>query len=286
MSRKRFAGRVAAITGAGSGMGRALAVELARRGCHLALSDIDDAGLAETARIAAAGGVTLTLAHVDTANREALYAWAEQVVKNHGRVNLLFNNAGVSLSAPLADVTQADFDWIMGINFWGVVWGTQAFLPHLTASGEGHVVNTSSLFGLMSVPLHGPYNASKFAVRGYTEALRMELDVMRSCVSATCVHPGGVRTEIARRGRVDARTEAYTGQTVEAVRGMFDKLLDTTSSHAAAQRILDAVVRNERRVLVGRDAWWADKAVRLLGGAYQGLVVWAMRRARSRSAAG
>ena len=284
MSRKRFAGRVAAITGAASGMGRALALELARRGCHLALSDIDDAGLAETARMASCDGVTLTRARVDTADRDAVYAWAGQVVNEHGRVNLLFNNAGVSLSAPLADVTQADFDWIMGINFWGVVWGTQAFLPHLTASGEGHIVNTSSLFGLMSAPLNGSYNASKFAVRGYTEALRMELEVTRSCVSATCVHPGGVRTEIARRGRLDAGVASFTGQTLEAARAAFDQMLNATSAEAAAQRILRGVVRNERRVLVGRDAWWADKAVRVLGAAYQALMVQAMRRARARRA--
>jgi NAD(P)-dependent dehydrogenase (short-subunit alcohol dehydrogenase family) len=278
MARDRFQGRVAAITGAASGMGRALAVELSRRGCHLALSDIDDTGLAETARIAASGGVTLTLAHVDTANRDAVFAWAGDVVRKHGRVNFVFNNAGVSLSAPLAEVAQADFDWIMNINFWGVVWGTQAFLPHLTASGDGHVVNTSSLFGLMSMPLNGPYNATKFAVRGYTEALRMELDAVRSCVSATCVHPGGVRTEIARRARITAGTEAYTGMPVEAARAAFDKLLNLTSSHAAAQRILQGVARNERRVLVGGDAWWADKLVRLLGGSYQALVVRALRR--------
>lgn len=281
MSRERFAGRVAAITGAASGMGRALAIELARRGCHLALSDIDDAGLAETAR-SAGGGVTLTLDHVDTSDRDAVFAWAGQVVKNHGSVNLLFNNAGVSLSAPLADVTETDFDWIMGINFWGVVWGSQAFLPHLTASGQGHIVNTSSVFGLLSMPLNGSYNASKFAVRGYTEALRMELELANSCVSATCVHPGGVRTDIARRGRVDAHTEAFTGQTVEDARAGFDRMLNTTSSHAAALRILRGVARNERRVLVGRDAWWADKLVRVLGAAYQGLVVRAMRRARAR----
>lgn len=282
MSRTRFAGRVAAVTGAGSGMGRAIAVELARFGCHLALSDIDDAGLAETARIAASAGVTLTLAHVDTADRAAVGAWAAQVVRDHGRVNLLFNNAGVCLSAPLADVTQADFDWIMDINFWGVVWGTQAFLPHLTASGDGHVVNTSSLFGLMAAPLNGPYNASKFAVRGYTEALRMELELIGSCVSATCVHPGGVRTEIARRARIRPGTEAYTGHATEAARASFDRLLDATSSHAAAQRILLGVARNERRVLVGRDAWWADKVVRLLGSAYQRLVVMGVMRGRPR----
>ena len=282
MARDRFKGRVAAITGAASGMGRALAVELARRGCHLALSDVDDTGLAETARIAASGGVTLTLAHVDTADRDAVFAWADDVVRKHGRVNFVFNNAGVALSAPLAEVAQADFDWVMNINFWGVVWGTQAFLPHLAASGDGHVVNTSSVFGLLSMPLNGPYNASKFAVRGYTEALRMELEATRSCVSATCVHPGGVRTEIARRARITPGTEAYTGQPVETARRQFDKLLNATSSHAAAQRILLGVERNARRVLVGRDAWWADKVVRLLGPGYQRLAVWLVRRMRAR----
>jgi NAD(P)-dependent dehydrogenase (short-subunit alcohol dehydrogenase family) len=286
MSTDRFTGRVAAITGAASGMGRALAVALASRGCHLALSDVDGPGLAETARLAARDGLRVTQARVDTADRDAVFAWAEAVAAEHGRVNFVFNNAGVSLAAPLSAVQCADFEWIMGINFWGVVWGTEAFLPHLRAAGDGHIVNTSSLFGLLSVPMNGPYNASKFAVRGYTEALRMELDLADEGVSATCVHPGGVRTQIARSARVVPATEAWTGEPVEVSRKRFDKLLNTTSAEAAARRILRGVERNERRVLVGPDAWWLDKLVRLFGSAYQGLLVRGMRRDRARRTSG
>jgi short-subunit dehydrogenase len=169
----------------------------------------------------------------------------------------------------------------MGINFWGVVWGTQAFLPHLRASGEGHVINTSSLFGLMAMPLSGCYNASKFAVRGYTEALRMELELVKAPVSATCVHPGGVRTAIARSARLDPSGAEITAIAPEEARRRFDKLLDATSAQSAARQILRAVQRNRRRVLVGRDARFGDKLVRLLGSWYQPLVM-----ARSRRLAG
>ena len=281
---KNFDDKVAAITGAASGMGRELALELARRGCHLALSDIDAAGLTDSADAArrANASVRITTARVDTADRAAVYAWADQTAAQHGRVNLVFNNAGVALSAPLEQVRREDFEWLMAINFWGVVWGTQAFLPHLRASGDGHVVNTSSLFGLMAMPLNGSYNASKFAVRGYTEALRMELELGRAPVSATCVHPGGVRTRIARSARMDASTAALLGRDAEQARTDFDKLLDTTSAASAALQILRAVERNQRRVLVGRDARWADKLVRLLGSWYQPLVVAAARRTARR----
>ena len=277
---KDFNDKVAAITGAASGMGRALAIELARRGCHLALSDIDAAGLAASAELARAAnaGVRITTTQVDTANRAVVVAWADQAVADHGRVNLVFNNAGVALSTLLETVRTEDFEWITGINFWGVVWGTQAFLPHLRASGDGHVINTSSLFGLMSMPLNGCYNASKFAVRGYTEALRMELELVKAPVSATCVHPGGVRTAIARSARMDPSARAITGIDVEDARRRFDKLLDATSAHSAALLILRAVQRNQRRVLVGRDAWVADKLVRLLGSWYQPLVMARARR--------
>ena len=277
---KDFNDKVAAITGAASGMGRALAVELARRGCHVALSDIDPAGLEGTAGLAAKANpaVRITSARVDVANRAAVFAWADQAGADHGRVNLIFNNAGVALSTLLEKVRPEDFEWIMGINFWGVVWGTQAFLPHLRASGDGHVINTSSLFGLMSVPLSGCYNASKFAVRGYTEALRMELELVKAPVSATCVHPGGVRTGIARSARMDASGAAVTGVDVEEARRRFDKLLDATSAQSAALQILRAVERNRRRVLVGGDARFADKLVRLLGSWYQPLVVARARR--------
>lgn len=174
---KQFANKVAAITGAGSGIGRALAMELAAVGCDLALSDISETGLKTTADQASAQGVKVTTTVLDVADRAAVYAWADQVVTDHGRVNLLFNNAGVALAAPAETTSQADFEWLMNINFWGVVYGTQAFLPHLRASGEGHVVNLSSLFGLIGMPTQASYCAAKFAVRGYTETLRMELEM-------------------------------------------------------------------------------------------------------------
>jgi NAD(P)-dependent dehydrogenase (short-subunit alcohol dehydrogenase family) len=263
---KSFAGKVAAVTGAASGMGRALAVELARRGCHVALSDIDGAGLAETATLAGGFGPRVTMARVDVADRAAVLAWAAEVVRDHGRVNLVFNNAGVALCATVQDMRPEDLGWLLGINFWGVVHGTQAFLPHLAASGDGHVVNTSSLFGLMAVPGMGAYSASKFAVRGYTEALRLELDLAGSCVSATSVHPGGVRTNIAQKSRMHASTDALLGADV---RDRFDRLLSTTTAESAARQILRGVSRNRRRVLVGPDAKLMDPLVRLLGSWYQ-----------------
>ncbi|MBP7484248.1 MAG: SDR family NAD(P)-dependent oxidoreductase [Aquabacterium sp.] len=268
---KNFKNKVAAITGAASGMGRTLALDLAGRGCHLALSDVNAKGLAETAQLATKLGVKVTTAQVNVADRDQMYAWAAQVVRDHGKVNLIFNNAGVALGATVETVKPEDFEWIMGINFWGVVWGTQAFLPHLKASGEGHVINTSSLFGLLAVPTQGIYNASKFAVRGLTEALRQELDMEQCGVSATCVHPGGIRTNIAMAARIDPAMAALGGGDVEAARKRFDKLLNTTTAESAARQIIRAVERNQRRVLVGPDAKFLDKVVRLFGSWYQPL---------------
>ncbi|WP_290868682.1 SDR family oxidoreductase [Aquabacterium sp.] len=266
---KNFHNKVAAITGAASGMGRTLALELASRGCHLALSDVNEKGLAETAQMAGKLGVKVTTAKLNVADREAMNAWADQVVREHGKVNLVFNNAGVALGAFIETVKPADFEWIMGINFWGVVWGTQAFLPHLKKAGEGHIVNTSSLFGLLSLPTQGTYNSSKFAVRGFTEALRQELDMDRSGVSCTCVHPGGIRTNIAKDARMDPAMAAKTGGNAEQARERFDKLLNTTTAESAARQILRAVETNQRRVLVGPDAKFLDKVVRLFGSWYQ-----------------
>lgn len=269
---KDFKNKVAAITGAASGMGRTLALELARRGCHLALSDVNEKGLAETAALAGKLGVKVTTTKVNVADREAMEAWADQTARDHGKVNLVFNNAGVALGAFVETVKPEDFEWIMGINFWGVVWGTQAFLPHLKKAGEGHIVNTSSLFGLLSVPTQGTYNASKFAVRGYTEALRQELDMARCGVSATCVHPGGIRTNIARTAKMDESMDKATGGKSEEARAKFDKLLNATTAESAALQILRAVEGNQRRVLVGLDAKFLDKLVRVLGSWYQPLI--------------
>jgi len=270
---KSFQNKVAAITGAASGMGRTLAVELARRGCHLALSDVNDTELVKTAELAGAHGVRVTITKLNVADREAVYAWADQVVRDHGQVNLIFNNAGVSLTVPLESVKISDFEWIMGINFWGVVYGTQAFLPHLKASGDGHIINTSSLFGLMSVPSQGTYNASKFAVRGYTEALRMELELEGAPVSATCVHPGGIATNIAMAGKIDPAMEKLTGISAEKQKRHANKMISTTTPESAALQILRAVEKNARRVLVGPDAKFLDKVVRLLGSWYQLLIM-------------
>ncbi|MBI5924164.1 MAG: SDR family NAD(P)-dependent oxidoreductase [Aquabacterium sp.] len=275
---KDFKNKVAAITGAASGMGRTLALELARRGCHLALSDVNEAGLAETAQMAGKLGVKVTTAKLNVADREAMNAWADQVVRDHGKVNLIFNNAGVALGAFIETVKPEDFQWIMGINFWGVVWGTQAFLPHLKKSGDGHVVNTSSLFGLLASPTQGTYNSSKFAVRGFTEALRQELDIENCGVSATCVHPGGIRTNIARAAKMDHSMSAKTGGDAEAARSRFDKMLNVTTAEGAALQILRAVERNHRRVLVGPDAKIMDFMVRLVGSWYQPISAFVARK--------
>ena len=274
---KNFSGRVAAITGAASGMGRTLALELARRGCHLALSDVNATELNKTAEMARAKGVNVTAEVVNVADRVAVEAWAARTAAAHGKVNLIFNNAGVALSSTMEGVSYTDFEWIMGINFWGVIYGTKAFLPYLKASGEGHIINTSSLFGLCAQPGMGAYNASKFGVRGFTEALRQELDMAGYNVSATSVHPGGIKTNIARDSRVSSNIEGLLVKDASKSSAQFEKLFITTAE-SAALTILGAVERNQRRVLSGPDAKATDLLVRLLPSAYQVVLSWMARR--------
>lgn len=270
---KAFDGRVAAITGAGSGIGRALALALVRRKAEVAISDVREDALAETAALCRAAGGVATATRVDVADRAAVHAWADAVVRDHGRVNLVFNNAGVALGCPVEHMTYEDLEWIVGINFWGVVHGTKAFLPHLRASGEGHVVNVSSVFGLLAMPANGAYNATKFAVRGYTEALRQELEMEGAPVSATCVHPGGIKTNIAKA----ARWRVGGGVDEAASRARFEALFITTPE-VAAEAILEGVRRDARRVLVGPDARLLDLVVRLLPSAHQRLTMRVARR--------
>jgi NAD(P)-dependent dehydrogenase (short-subunit alcohol dehydrogenase family) len=275
---KDFKGRVAAITGAGSGIGRALANELARRGAHLALSDIDDAGLAETVAQCEGFGIKVTSQHLDVADRAAVYAWADQVVADHGEVNLVINNAGVALGATIESMSYEDFEWLMNINFWGVVYGTKAFLPYLKASGEGHIVNLSSVFGLISVPSQSAYNAAKFAVRGFTDTLRMELEIEGAPVSVTTIHPGGIKTNIAKNARMDASVTDMTGDPEKARLDM--ERVFITSPQKAARQILSAVQRDRRRALIGPDAKAIDFISRLPATLYQSALAKGARLAR------
>ncbi|CAN7551999.1 SDR family NAD(P)-dependent oxidoreductase [Pseudomonas sp. LjRoot71] len=274
---KSFENKVAAITGAGSGIGRALAFGLARQGCQLALSDVNAEGLAETAAQARKLGVKVSETLVNVADREAVHAWADQVVAEFGRVNAIFNNAGVAQGGTVEGNDYADYEWIMNINFWGVVHGSKAFLPHIKASGQGHIVNVSSVFGLFSQPGMSAYNASKFAVRGFTESLRQELDMADCGVSASCVHPGGIKTNIAKTARMNASLSSVTGQDADKAREQFNDQLLRTTPEKAAQVIINGALANKRRILIGPDAYALDSMQRLWPAFYQRLVTASMR---------
>ena len=276
---KNFENKVAAITGAGSGIGRALALQLAEAGCGVALADVNQAGLSETVSLLADKNVKVTHQQLDVADRAAVFAWADQVVADHGQVNLIFNNAGVALAGSVSGTSLEDYEWIMNINFWGVIYGTKAFLPHLQASGDGHVINISSVFGLFSQPSQSGYNASKFAVRGFTESLRQELDLEGKGVSASCVHPGGIKTNIARSARINSSMKDLTGVEGEKSLADFEKLFSTTADQAA-QTILKGVKKNARRILIGLDARAIDSFQRSLPANYQTLLTGAFKLSR------
>jgi NADP-dependent 3-hydroxy acid dehydrogenase YdfG len=240
--------RVAVITGAGSGIGRATALALARRGCHLSLADIDAAGLKETGWMLSTLGVRVTTHVLDVADREAVRALPGQVYGAHKRVDILVNNAGVALGGSFEQVSEDDFEWLMDINFNGVVRMTRAFLPYLRKSDEARVVNVSSIYGIVSPPGQSAYSASKFAVRGFSNALRHELE--GSTVGVSVVHPGGVATSIARNARVpqDAPPEE-----IERGRKLAERLL-RLAPETAGEIIAAGIERRQARILVGNDA--------------------------------
>ncbi|WP_458681600.1 SDR family NAD(P)-dependent oxidoreductase [Prescottella equi] len=261
-----FAGKVCVITGAGSGIGRALALNLAGQGAKLALSDMDSVGLAETVRQVEALGADVKSDHLDVTQREAVLSYADAVVAHFGKVNQVYNNAGIAFHGEVERSEFKDIERIMDVDFWGVVNGTKAFLPHVIASGDGHIVNVSSLFGLLSIPGQSAYNAAKFAVRGFTESLRQEMLIAKHPVKVTCVHPGGIKTAIARNATMpDGDDQATFAQ-------FFDRRLARTTPEEAAKTITTGVRKGKPRVLIGADAKFLDAWVRIVGPSYQRVV--------------
>ena len=267
-----FAGKVAAVTGAGSGIGQALAIELARSGAKVAISDVDTEGLATTEERLKAIGAPVKADRLDVTEREAFGAYADAVVAHFGSVNQIYNNAGIAFAGDVEASQFKDIERVMDVDFWGVVNGTKVFLPHLIASGDGHVINVSSVFGLFAVPGQAAYNSAKFAVRGFTEALRQEMALAGHPVKVTCVHPGGIKTNIVRN------MSAVDGVDKDELTETFDSKLANTSPQKAARIILDGVRKNKARVLVGPDATALDLIVRATGSGYQRLFSTVMSR--------
>jgi len=269
-----YRNHVAAITGAGSGMGRELAVHLAKMGCHVALSDINPEQLAATKQLLANYDVNVTMTVLDVSDNKAVEAWADSVISDHGKVNFIFNNAGVALYSTVEGSSISELEWVMSINFWGVVYGTKAFLPLIKNSvkqsqfGEhGHIINISSLFGLTAQPSQSAYNSSKFAVRGFTESLRQELNIQNCGVSATCIHPGGIKTNIANSARGNESIHDIGMSTGPKAIRSFNKFLKFDANEAA-WIILHAAATNQQRCLIGNDAKMIDAIQRVFPSHY------------------
>lgn len=271
---KNFDHAVVAITGAGSGIGRALAMRFAQENCHLALSDIHLDLVEETKQLIKNqpdfNHLEISCQKVDVSDQQQVFNWAKYVFETHGKINLIINNAGVALSGTVSALEIKDYQWIMDINFWGVIYGTKAFLPYLEQSGEGHIVNISSVFGLTAQPFMSGYNASKYAVRGFTEALRQDLEISHSNISATCVHPGGIKTNIAKSARISDKLSKLTGKSSVDSTKEFEMTFLTTAEKAA-DSIFKAVKNNKRRVLIGPDSKLYDWSARLLPSSYQAI---------------
>jgi short-subunit dehydrogenase len=249
-------GSAAAVTGAASGIGRALALELALRGCDLALADRDEAGLLQVAaEIARSGSRKVTTHRVDVGMRTDIQHFAQAATAAHPGLNILINNAGVALLGAFHEVDEAQMEWLININFWGVVHGTRAFLPHLARQREAHVVNLSSIFGIIAPPGQTAYCAAKFAVRGFSESLRHELAMAGSPVKLSVVHPGGVLTNIVRNSRTGSGI-TDNARRVESI-DRFDAIAKTTPPDAA-RRIIAGIEKNQPRILIGRDATLMD----------------------------
>jgi len=265
---KKLKNSVAAVTGAASGIGRSLAINLAKKGCGLALADIDHGGLSQTADMIKDIDIKVSTHALDVADREQVYGFADDVTSQHGKVNIIINNAAVAMSETLEDVTYEDLNWLLGINLWGVIYGSKAFLPYLKQQPEGHIVNISSVHGLFTNPNGGPYCTSKFAVRGFTQTLCQELK--DTTVRVSCVHPGGIKTNIARNARFIKASDPELSH--EEAAEYFDNNIARTSADTAARIIVKGIKKNKARILVGTDAHIFDMRQRLFPVMWQNLM--------------
>jgi NAD(P)-dependent dehydrogenase (short-subunit alcohol dehydrogenase family) len=263
---KDLDGKVAAITGAASGIGRALANTLADEGCHVAISDVDEAGLKETAHMIGNRNVRVSTHRVDVSVQEQVKAYADEVVNIHGAVHLVINNAGVVVMETLEDLSYKDFKWLMDINLWGVVYGCKEFLPYLKMQPHGHIVNISSVNGIFTNPNNGAYCTAKFAVRGFTETLCQELNGSRIIVS--CVHPGGIKTNIVRNARYYKSSDFSVGK--DDMVAIFDRMAGTTAEKAA-RIIIEGIKKDKPRIMVGPDSYVYDWLKRLFPVGFQKL---------------
>ncbi|MCX5849540.1 MAG: SDR family NAD(P)-dependent oxidoreductase [Deltaproteobacteria bacterium] len=266
---KNLNNKVAAITGAASGIGRALALNLTDEGCHLAISDINEAGLQETADMVRSRrkNVRVTTHKVDTADREQVRRYAEEVMKAHGAVHIIINNAGVVIAETLEDLSYEDFEWLMGINLWGVVYGSKEFLPYLKQQDCAHIVNISSVNGIFTNPNNGPYCTAKFAVRGFTETLAQEL--ADTNIKVSCVHPGGIKTNIAANARFYKASDESINKEDAAV--LFTRAIAGTTADKAAKIIIAGIKKDKLRIMVGPDAYVMDWLKRLFPVGFQKL---------------
>lgn len=271
---KHLRDRTAVVTGAGSGIGRATSLLLAEKGCDLALADVDERGLEETKRALVNSGRRVSTHLVDVSDLSAMERFASNVRNAHGGVQVLVNNAGVTVMSSFLDHTLEDFEWLIGVNLWGVVYGSKLFLPMLLEADEGHIVNISSMFGLIGVPMQTSYCASKFAVRGFSESLRAEL--FGTHVGVTSVHPGGIATKIAESGRVSGgeRTRALHKAAIERFTGLL-------SPERAAAAIVRGIERNQARVIIAPEAYATDWLKRLAPVTSSRLLGWAFERMES-----
>ena len=254
---KNISGKTAVITGAGSGIGRALAIQLAAEGVKVLITDYDEASLNETLALVEAANGDAKAYVFDVADRQAFHDFAEAVVLEHQHIDILINNAGVALGRiSILKASYDELEWIININLWGVIHGTKAFLPHLLKRPESALVNISSVFGITGIPLQAPYCTTKFAVRGFTESLRMELMRPYPNISVSCVHPGGIKTNIVRNSRDTNQANK------EKLIKEFDRNMAKTTAEDAAAQIIDGIKRKKARILIGSDARMMDRLAR------------------------